>query len=241
MKVLNATPAWAAPAAPDAAAVARRLQALVLQLQAAFFAEDGSGVDYVRLANSEEFAAYREATRELQAVDGAALSDETTRRCFFLNIYNALTLHAIADASAAAPIQSVLDVPQFWSTAYVIGSVVLTLDDIEHGVLRGNRPHPSSFGRTYWPAADPRVRLVLPLDPRVHFALVCGAKSCPPIRVFTGENLERGLAAAAASFVAANIKVTAAGGVEASQLLQWYGGDFGSTQTAGARYDRGSC
>lgn len=29
---------------------------------------------------------------------------------------------------------------------------------------------------------DPRAVLALPLDCRVHFALVCGAKSCPPIR-----------------------------------------------------------
>ena len=43
-------------------------------------------------------------------------------------------------------------------------------------------------------------QVVSPLDPRIHFALVCGAKSCPPVRVFTPENLDAGLDAAAAAF-----------------------------------------
>ena len=43
-------------------------------------------------------------------------------------------------------------------------------------------------------------QVVTPLDPCIHFALVCGAKSCPPIKVYTAEALEEGLEAAAASF-----------------------------------------
>ena len=43
-------------------------------------------------------------------------------------------------------------------------------------------------------------QVVTPLDPRIHFALVCGAKSCPPIKVYTAEALEEGLEAAAAAF-----------------------------------------
>lgn len=38
-----------------------------------------------------------------------------------------------------------------------------------------------------------RAQVVQPCDPRIHFALVCGAKSCPPIKVYTPDNLEEGL------------------------------------------------
>jgi Protein of unknown function, DUF547 len=38
------------------------------------------------------------------------------------------------------------------------------------------------------------------MDKRIHFALVCGAKSCPPIRVYTPDELDEGLDAAAAAF-----------------------------------------
>lgn len=38
------------------------------------------------------------------------------------------------------------------------------------------------------------------MDPRVHCALVCGAKSCPPIRVYSAVTLDSGLEAAAEAF-----------------------------------------
>ena len=38
------------------------------------------------------------------------------------------------------------------------------------------------------------------MDKRIHFALNCGAKSCPPIKVYTPEALEEGLQSAAAAF-----------------------------------------
>lgn len=41
----------------------------------------------------------------------------------------------------------------------------------------GNRPHPSKATPTYFVEGDPRVQFCLPtVDPRIHFALVCGAK-----------------------------------------------------------------
>ena len=43
--------------------------------------------------------------------------------------------------------------------------------------LTANRPHPSMSSSTYFEAGDPRSNFCLPeLDPRIHFALVCGAK-----------------------------------------------------------------
>ena len=50
-----------------------------------------------------------------------------------------------------------------------------SLDDIEHGVLRCNRPHPG--GDVMFAKDDPRLEFTMTtLDPRIHFALVCGAK-----------------------------------------------------------------
>lgn len=59
---------------------------------------------------------------------------------------------------------------------YNIGGRVYSLDDLEHGLLRGNKPHPST-GKTAFHQGDPRLQFVISeLDPRIHFALVCGAK-----------------------------------------------------------------
>lgn len=69
------------------------------------------------------------------------------------------------------------------------------------------------------------------MDPRIHFALVCGAKSCPPIKMYTADTLEEGLAAAAEAFCAGEVAVdVAAGRVTLSKIFKWYGIDFGSNE-----------
>lgn len=45
------------------------------------------------------------------------------------------------------------------------------------------------------------------VDPRIHFALNCGARSCPPVKLFTPQGLNGELQAAAAAFVAAEVSV----------------------------------
>src|SRR5690606_8820702 len=110
------------------------------------------------------------------------------KTAFLLNVYNALTIDGIVSVHAAEK-GSVLKCDNFWATtAYRLGGHVCTLDDIEHGFLRCNQPHPATK-KLRLEEGDPRRVLVEPaLDPRLHFALNCGAKSCPPIRVFSPAN-----------------------------------------------------
>ena len=109
---------------------------------------------------------------------------------------------------------------------------MFTLDDIEHGLLRLNAPHPATKKRRF-PEGDARAALVLPeLEPRLHFALNCGAKSCPPVRVFSADNLERGLELAARGFCDGEVEVREDGTVVMSKIFEWYGGDFGPTKAA---------
>ena len=49
--------------------------------------------------------------------------------------------------------------------------------------------HPSA-GKPEFSDSDPRHKMALTsLDPRIHFALNCGASSCPPIRIYTEDRL----------------------------------------------------
>ena len=43
------------------------------------------------------------------------------------------------------------------------------------------------------PLSDEYLNSLSKMDARIHFALVCGAKSCPPIRVYSPENLDEAL------------------------------------------------
>ena len=53
----------------------------------------GQGVDYGSMAHSDEFLAYIKHTAELQRVKLEGMTREETL-AFFINIYNALVIHA---------------------------------------------------------------------------------------------------------------------------------------------------
>jgi hypothetical protein len=119
----------------------------------------------------------------------------------------------------------------FWGKmAYIIGNEnqVFSMDDIEHGILRGNRIHPANVRRHQFSAHDPRKKLsVKKFDSRIHFALNCGAKSCPPIAFYTLENLERGLEMAAQNFITNETSINnEARSLELSKLFLYYREDF---------------
>ncbi|KAK3745474.1 hypothetical protein QZH41_020056, partial [Actinostola sp. cb2023] len=143
-------------------------------------------------------------------------------------IYNALTIHGLAESHTGSLPSSVLALSNFWkNTAYNVGGHILSLDDIEHGILRGNRPHPASSTPSFT-QQDPRCELtVTDVDPRIHFALVCGAKSCPAINVYSESNLEHGLTAAARSFCSQEVHIDGMK-VMLSKIFIWYKQDFAS-------------
>ena len=83
--------------------------------------------------------------RLLLEIDGASfagLVSREARLAFWINTYNALVTEGI---SAFGLRHSVWEVPDFFQRIGCrIGDRVFTADEIEHGVLRGNRPGPLS-------------------------------------------------------------------------------------------------
>ena len=68
-------------------------------------------------------------------------------------------------------------------------------------------------------------------DPRIHFALVCGAKSCPPIKIYNPTNVDLALQLAAESYFMSELQVHLERQlIILPRLLQWFSIDFGSTQ-----------
>lgn len=92
---------------------------------------------------------------------------------------------------------------------YNIGGHNYSLNDVEHGIMRCNDAYGKSKTKAFWLLMtgqtltdtstprflefDPRSKMAefLKKEPRIHFTLNCGAKSCPPIRVYEGSKLEQ--------------------------------------------------
>ena len=74
--------------------------------------------------------------------------------------------------------------------------------------------------------------LLTPIDPRIHFALVCASSSCPPIELYTPEDLEKELTIAAKTFLnSGGIRIDRIRNhVILSRIFKWYASDFGKAQ-----------
>jgi hypothetical protein len=98
---------------------------------------------------------------------------------FFINLYNALVIHGFV---VLGPPTNLYQRLYFYNhTCLSITGMVYSLNDIEHGVLRGNQKPHTGYRRVFSPA-DPRLQsAVVVWDPRVQFALVCAhALACFP-------------------------------------------------------------
>ena len=175
----------------------------------------GGFVDYE--AMKRDAAALDAYIAALAGADLDTLSRDE-RLAFLINAYNAFTLRLILDHY---PIDSIKDIPsdERWDARrWHLGGQVYSLNQIEHELIR------------------PKFA-----EPRVHFALVCAAIGCPPLRsdAYTGNRLEEQLAGQS-NYVHTHRRWfrldEATGDLALTALYDWYGGDFTQKASSVAAY-----
>jgi hypothetical protein len=184
---------------------------------------DGDGsVDYEGLnVRSAELDGYLE---RLAAAPFDSLGRDG-KLALLINAYNAFTLKLILDHW---PLDSIRDIPEgerWKARRWQLAGETLSLDELEHERIR------------------PQFR-----EPRIHFALVCAAVSCPPLRAeaYTAERLEKQLDDQALRTHAGERWYRYEPGarkVQLTPLYEWYRGDFEQAASSvlefAARYDAG--
>jgi hypothetical protein len=145
---------------------------------------------------------------------------------FWLNVYNALVLHAVAARGAAVPAR--LSKEFFVESKYVVAGREFSLDDIEHGLIRTNTPRFLAM-RRQMPRDDPRLALgPYVFDERAHFALHSACRSAPRLRVYGKDSVAALLEEAACVYVRDHARLEEDGAVlRVPKIFQWYESDFG--------------
>lgn len=178
--------------------LAAQLHHRMVALYDRFLDDSGTRFDYEGASHAKEFADYAGLTHKLTACNLDGL-DDGERTALFINLYNALVIHA--NIVFGPPASNYQRMRFFSGVTYLVAGHPLSLNDMENGILRANARAPVAFRRQFR-HGDPRLRwAVQRVDPRIHFALVCGARSCPPIRVVDAKTLDRNLDDAARAFL----------------------------------------
>jgi len=144
----------------------------------------------------------------LENVDPEKLSPKE-QFAFYVNAYNAWTIKLILSGypgvTSIKDLGTLIESP--WKKKIVrINGEIMSLDYVEHEILR------------------PRYK-----DPRVHFAINCAAKSCPPLRPepYSGNILDRQLDDSTRSFVNDPKSYRLEGNnLYVSRIFKWFSEDF---------------
>lgn len=174
-------------------------------------------VDYARL-KAEKSDALKAYVAALSASDPSGL-DKAEQFAFWANLYNAKTVQIVVDRY---PVKSIKDISLGggllaalsggpWKAKVLkVNGVELSLDDIEHAILR------------------PYFK-----DPRAHYAVNCASVGCPNLmkEAFTGASLDAQLDRGAKAYVNSPRGFRVANGtVKASSIYKWFVADFGGDE-----------
>ncbi len=172
------------------------------------YVDNKGGVDYAGLKQNEA-----KLDKYLMTLAKATPSDLWSREeglAYWINAYNAFTFKLILNNYPVTSITN-LDGGDPWKVKWIkLGGKTYSLNNIEHDIIR------------------PRYK-----DPRIHFAVVCAAKSCPPLlnRSFRPAILNRQLHEVTKQFINNKAYNDTDGDVRVSKIFEWYQEDFGDLNT----------
>jgi len=165
-------------------------------------------VNYSGISNDNALNDY---LNSVKTFDPNSITDNTARLTFWINAYNAFTIKLITDYY---PVKSIMDIKKKagenpWSIDFIeIGGKFFSLDEIEKDIII------PEFGEC-----------------RIHYALVCAAISCPPLRseAYLPDKLSAQLDEQATIFInnkSYNYLNRKNNTLYLSMIYKWYGSDF---------------
>ncbi|UCD80150.1 MAG: DUF547 domain-containing protein [Desulfobacterales bacterium] len=174
------------------------------------YADEKGLVDYNGIAKDERFSEYMQALKNAKA---EAFSRDG-QLAFWINAYNAVTIDKVIKWKPEKSVRETL-IPGLWTATkffttqdHMVAGRKLSQDNIEHDILR------KQFN-----------------DPRIHFAIICASKGCPPLPriAYTEENVQQRLEEETRAYINSSRGTRidrAENTLYVSKLFEWFGDDF---------------
>ena len=181
------------------------------------------------IKTAQEKTDYSSIKEQLATVSMEVLADELdtdeAKKAFWINVYNGFVQHILSQNPELFEDRSKF----FGEPRVTIAGKELSFEDIEHGIIRGSRvkwllglvkdPFAGTYERTF---------RVDKTDGRIHFALNCGAKSCPYVAIYDARLMDQQLDEIAGQFLnRTSTYKPDEDKVYVTSLFSWFRGDFG--------------
>ena len=179
------------------------------------YVDPNGRVNYKML--TKEKTAINQVLDQLQKINTQKLN-EKARLAFYINLYNLTSLKVIADNY---PIKSIKDIKggKIWDIGLmVLNGKSYSLNELENQLIRGQYK-----------------------EPRIHFLINCGAKSCPPLHTeaFTEKNIDELMDKRTRQFINDALSNTITPKqIKISKIFDWYQTDFGNLVSFINRYSK---
>jgi hypothetical protein len=194
------------------------------------------GVDYTGFnASAEDGYVLKSYVDMLAQMDPTGLSGRDEKIAYYVNYYNTgVVYHVLEELKKDDGFRVDDNGFAFFDGLVVhLAGVSLSLNVLEHGVMRGDWNH-ESVATAALTAEDQDVLEVLhadlwgqdEFDPRLHFVLNCASVSCPPLHsgALTAANLEDVIEESVTTFLADPARGAGPDGI--SRLFDWFAADF---------------
>ena len=188
---------------------------LILALALPLAAQEPNYAEWNRILKTYYDPAHGMDYAALKAKDASALQNLRQQLAYWINVYN---VNSVATVVEGYPVASIRDLSTdllirlnvFKKERVPVGNTTISLDDVE----------------------NKKIREVFH-DPRIHFAINCSAKSCPPIRTeaYVGANVDAQLDDQARRFLNGPLGVRLAQDgdeldIHVTKIMDWFGDDF---------------
>ena len=160
----------------------------------------------------------------------STINTDDERKAFYINLYNAYIQRILNESPSLYDDRKTF----FGEDRFTLAGKKISFDRLEHGIIRASTLKLSAgYLKEIFPGDYEKALRTQEVDPRIHFAVNCGAKDCPPVHILSPADVNAELDQMSKDYL--NEWTTydaAADTVATTSLMSWFRGDFGGKDGA---------
>lgn len=155
------------------------------------------------------------------------VNTQEKKLAFWINLYNGLIQYKLTKDPSLYEDRGDF----FGDEILTVAGEEVSFDNLEHGVLRrGTSKFSKGYFKNPFSGDWHETYQVEKIDWRIHFALNCGASSCPPVRIYEASRIYEQLNASSRQYLDWQVSYDKEDNtVYAPKLMSWFSGDFGGS------------